>query len=641
MSALDTTPARSRTAAALLWRTVRRHPLVLAACVLSLIAEALCGLLVPIGIGVAVDVIAGARQPAALTVAIGMLVVAAVAAGATSAASDSLAARVTEPAVADLREGALERVLGADVASVEQAGSGDVVTRLTADVERLSEAASGALAAFVSGALAIAATLIGLAALDWRFAVAGLLAVPIQLGTLRWYLRRSGPVYRAARVAESRRTQLTLDALRDAAAVRALRLETPVSAEVGDASEGALALEASAVRLSTRFFGRLNLAEFVGLAAISVVGFALVGWGEVTIGAATTAALFFVRLFDPINTVLGLFDTVQQAGASLARLAGLVGAPCSGSESGSTTRQALSQVPSVPARSSVTSPVRIPAGSPVRAVPRRQPRVHERSAPAPARSVGVRVRGLSVVFPGRGEVLSDVELEVLPGERVAIVGPSGAGKTTLARAIAGIVAPSAGAIEFTDSSGGTVGGVEPMLLEQHTHVFSGTLADDLRLVKPAAHDDELSAAALAAGIRLGVGAFAQGLDSAVGSGASLTPADAQHIALARLALAAPRLVLLDEASADAGSAAARRLEAAMERVLPGRTSIVVAHRLGQAAAADRVVVMEHGRVVAYAPHERLLAEAPAYARLWDAWRGSVWSRAQGVGGVICPQLPGG
>jgi ATP-binding cassette subfamily C protein len=601
---------------------VRRHPIVLAACILSLIVDALCGLLVPIGIGVAIDVIAGKRPVEALALAIGMLVVAAIVAGVTATTSASLTARVTEPAVAALRESALESVLGADAATVEGAGSGDVVTRLTADVERLSEAASGALAAFIAGALAIGATIVGLAALDWRFAVAGLLAVPIQLGTLRWYLRRSGPVYREGRVAESERTQLILDAVRDAAAIRALRLEVRSLDEVGEASRRAVGLEGAAVRLSTRFFGRLNLAEFIGLAAISIVGFALVGWGDATIGAATTAALFFVRLFDPINTVLGLFDTIQQAGASLTRLAGLVG------ESG--------------ARDTDARPA---AGD-----PRRSPAMGARrdsrgtfdagvSAGAAAGAgagigVGIRLRGLSVSLPGRGEVLHHLDLDVLPGERVAIVGASGAGKTTLVRTIAGLIAPRSGSVEFADESGHLVGDVDAILLEQHTHVFTGTLADDLRLVAPDADDAELLGATRAAGIRLGSGAFAEGLASAVGSGASLTPADAQHIALARLVLASPRLAILDEASADAGSAAARRLEAAMDRVLPGRTSIVVAHRLGQAAVADRVVVMDHGRIVACAPHERLLAEVLAYRRLWDAWRavspGSVVSGLRGA-----------
>ncbi|WP_168203879.1 ABC transporter ATP-binding protein [Humibacter ginsenosidimutans] len=599
MTTIDPTPASPARAAGLLWEAARRHPFVLAACVIALAAEAAAGLLVPVGIGLAVDVIAGRGSVGALAGALVVLVTGAVVAGVTASASASLTVRVAEPVVAGLRESAFDSVLGADAAAVERAGSGDVVTRLTADVERLSEAASGTLTAFVSAALSIVAALFGLAVLDWRFALAGLLAVPIQAGTLRWYLRRSGPVYRHARVAESERTQLTLDAVRDSSAIRALRLERRTEASVGAASQSAIGLEAKAVRLSTRFFGRLNAAEFVGLGAICVVGFVLVGSDAVTLGAATTAALFFVRLFDPVNTVLGLFDTMQQAGASLTRLAGLIG-----------MNEATE-----PARAGSHRPLHsAPAPPPVFAIPNREG--HQMAA------LGVVIDGIAVSYPLRGEVLSGVDLHIRSGERIAVVGASGAGKTTLARLIAGLVKPSSGSIVFTDAAGLRVSSPLVTLLEQRTHVFTGTLAEDLRLVAPWATDEELGAAARAAGVPLGSGAFSEGLASHVGSGTTLTPADAQHIALARLALSRSGLVILDEASADAGSAAARRLEKAMDAVLGGRTALIVAHRLSQAVTADRVALMSDGRIVACSPHERLLVDEPDYAALWDAWRAS-------------------
>ncbi|HWS32245.1 MAG TPA: ABC transporter ATP-binding protein, partial [Actinoplanes sp.] len=222
-------------------------------------------------------------------------------------------------------------------------------------------------------------------------------------------------------------------------------------------------------------------------------------------------------------------------------------------------------------------------------------------------------------------VLRGVSLEVAATERVALVGASGAGKTTLAGLIAGVRRPTGGVIRL----GGTdMAELDPadvrrsvVILTQEVHVFAGPLGDDLRLARPDGTDEQLWSALARVGAGDWVAALPDGLGTVVGAGGHrLTVTQAQQLALARLVLADPPIAVLDEATAEAGSAGARLLEAAVEKALAGRTGIVVAHRLGQAVSADRVVVLDAGRVLEAGTHTELAARPGGhYAMLWQAW----------------------
>lgn len=562
---------------------LRRHRLLAALAIGVLVTGTGIGLLTAPLLGRLVDLVVAQRGTSALTVPALLLVAVAVARGVAAAIGRSLVARLGEIVLADLRERFVGRALHLPLDRVEQAGSGDLTSRVTGDVTIIAKAVRVALPEFAGALLTIVLTLAGLAVLDWRFLVAVLLAVPVHILTVRWYMPRAASVYARHRVAGGALQHQLLDSIGGVRTVRAFRLTGLHAQSLEQRSREAVDLALRGIRLVSGFFSRLNAGEFVGLAAVLVTGFLLVDAGEVSIGTATAAALYFHGLFNPINAALFLIDDVQSAGASLARIVG---------------------VSNLPAERESTSG----------------------SGPAPVDG-SVKISALRHAYVYGHPVLHDVDLEVRSGERVALVGASGAGKTTLAKLLAGIHEAAGGSI--------VIGGIDTRdlgptgirravtLVSQEVHVFAGPLAEDLRLARPQATDEELRAALARVDALDWVEALPEGLATVVGEGGHrLTVAQAQHLALARLVLVDPPIAILDEATADAGSAGARILESAAARALKGRTGLMVAHRLPQAATADRVVVLDGGRVVETGTHEELVRADGRYAALWAAWSDS-------------------
>jgi ATP-binding cassette subfamily C protein len=298
-----------------------------AATLLVLVAGTAAGVVVPPVLGRIVDLVVDGRAPSAITVPALLLLALTIVQGVLTALGTSMIARVGEPMLATLRERVMERVLSLPLGQVERAGRGDLLARVGDDVGVIAEAVRQALPALASSALTIGLTAVGLAVLDWRLALAGLCAVPIQVLTLRWYLRASTPVYAAERAAGSGRAQQLVESLGGVATVRAYGLSDEHEARIAARSRHAMQLALRTVRLQTRFYSQLNGAEWVGTTAILIAGFVLVRSATVSVGEATAAALYFVRLFDPINVLLGLFDEAQAAGAGLARLIGITALP--------------------------------------------------------------------------------------------------------------------------------------------------------------------------------------------------------------------------------------------------------------------------------------------------------------------------
>ncbi|MCO1658585.1 ABC transporter ATP-binding protein [Pseudonocardia humida] len=552
----------------------RRGPAVATVALAALASAA--GLVAPWAVGRIVDTVLTGGEPGAV-VASAVLVGAAGLLGAVlTAVSAALVVRIGQHVLARLREQTVSSALRLPAGELEESGRGDLLSRVGDDVGVVADVVTRLLAPLVGALLTVALTVAGLVALDPWLAVAGLTALPVYALSLRWYLPRAGRRYAAERAAFADRAEALVSTLDGLRTVRAYGAETAHAERITASSARARDISRDVLWFGTAWGKWMNIAELVGLASIVAVGFAVVAAGTATVGEVTAAALYFHRMFNPIGMIMMSFDELQSAVASLSRIVGVVTA----------------------APEPTPAPAQRPTGE-------------------------VLARGVSHRYAS-AEVLHDVTVALAAGERVALVGPSGAGKSTLAVLLAGLAAPSAGEVTVGGTPVERFGSASPkpvVLVSQEAHVFAGPLADDLRLARPDATDDEIERALKTTGADAWVAALPQGARTVVGElGHSLTPEQAAQVALARALLADPVVVVLDEATAESGSRSATRLEDAADAVLDGRTGLVVAHRLRQASRADRILVMADGRVVEAGSHEELLAAGGHYAELWAAWQ---------------------
>lgn len=543
-------------------------------------AAAAAGLLAPFMLGRLIDRVSGGLlDVSGLTVVVMIIAGVIVTQALLTFAARWASAVLGYDLLAAAREEVVRIVLRLPLGHVESSGSGDLLTRITSDVTKMATAARWALPTLIVSVVLIGATLVAMLFNSWLLTLPMLVtAVVMWLGG-RYYLSRATAGY----VTESRSYSLinatTTETVEGARTVEALALGDLRVAQLDHDTELSAEAERYTMTLRNMLFAMVDSSFQLPLVGVVLLG----TWGHangwVTIGQITTAALYVAQLQGPLDRVIMVLDHLQLGLVSTARLIGVA-------------------------------------------------QVEDDRTPGDGQPEGPELVGNGLRFGYRPgfDVLHGVDVDLRPGERLAIVGPSGSGKSTLGRLVAGINRPRVGEV--------TVGGVDVMdlpldrlrtevaLVTQEHHVFVGSVRDNVVLAREnTASDREVEQALRAVDAWGWVSRLPGGLHAELGHGKTpLSPAQAQQVALARLIVADPHTLVLDEATSLIDPSSARHLEGSMAALLDGRAVIAIAHRLHTAHDADRIAVVDGGRIVEIGSHHELLELDGQYADLWRTWR---------------------
>lgn len=490
--------------------------------------------------------------------------------------------RFGERTAARTRERFLRRTLALPPRVADHLPAGDLITRGTIDsslvATTLRSAVPEVLVAVVSALFLVVAVVI----LDPRLGLCGLVCLIGVAAAVRWYLRRARPAYLAAARSGAELADVVASTAHGARTVELLGLELRRRQAAESAVTHARSARLWTLWLRTVLFPWAEVSLALPVVGVLLVGGALYANGQVSLGVVVTATVYLRQLAGPLDTLMLWIEQLQGAAASYARVEGLANVPRA-------------------EPSSATSPENVDDED---------------------HGDRIRVSNAHFSYTGARDVLCGIDLVVRPGERLAVVGTSGAGKSTFARLLAGLDRPHTGSVTI---GGRPVADLLPDQLREHVvlvtqdhHVFQDTVRGNLRIARPNATDQEMLAALAAVGAAWPAD-LPDGLDTEIGRDLTLDDASAQQLSLARVALANPHTLILDEATAQLDPRTARRTERSLASVLRGRTVIAIAHRLQTAQDADRIAVMEAGELVELGTHDDLVRAGRTYGKLWQTW----------------------
>jgi ATP-binding cassette, subfamily B, bacterial len=496
--------------------------------------------------------------------------------------------KVGEAFLLDLRRRVFHHIMGMSMGFFDRTRTGLLVSRMTADVEALQDLISQGLAVFVVSAVLVIATLVAMFLLSWQLGVVVLLMSPILVVATVWYRRISSRAYLRVRD----RVGGTLTALQEGlAGVRVIQAFDQTERTVGDfidTSREQYRTSVGAERITATYNGIIQLVQGLTLALIVGLGAYFASDGAVTVGVVTAFVLYLNNLYEPIQQLTQVFNTFQQAAAALHKLYGLLDTPFD-------------------------------------LVDPEEPKTLPPTGNLVVDHVGFRYA------PELPPVLRDVSLVLESGRRLVLVGPTGAGKSTLAKLMARFYDPTEGAISF---GGVDLRDVDEMTLRsaivvipQEGFLFTGTIRDNLRLAAPGATEDRIRGALDHLGLVERFARFPDGLDTRVETrGTNFSAGERQLVSVARAALVDPSVLVLDEATSSLDPGTELLLDRALERLMAGRTVVVIAHRLTTAERADLVAVVDEGRLVEMGTHAELVAREGRYAGLYSSWSGRFGAR---------------
>ena len=490
-----------------------------------------------------------------------------------------LVSRTGERFLRALRERVFRHLMALSLDFYDREKTGRLVARMTSDIDALQELISTGLVMFVQNFLIFVGAVIVVSLMSWQLSLGVLVIVPPVLIASRWFRRRSNAAYLEVRERIGENLSTLQEGLEGVRVVQAFGRERGWIRRFRQTNENQFEANLETVRISARYFPFVEFTGVIGIAVIVGLGGLLVDNAVVTVGTVLAFVLYLNNLFEPIQQLSQLYNTVQSSGAALHKLFFLLD-----------TEVSISEKPGA---------VDLPTSGELAVV-----------------GLGFAYGGGEpdtdgLVHPTGPEVLHDVSITVAPGERVALVGPTGAGKSTLAKLMARFYDPREGSVSYggVDLRNATLTSLRHtiVVVPQEGFLFAGSIRDNVRVGRDGATDADVEAAIEALGLTETFAAFPEGLETEVRErGSRLSAGEKQLVSLTRAALADPAVLVLDEATSNLDPGTEHAVERALDRLTEGRTVVVVAHRLSTAARCDRIAVVDQGGLIEVGTHDELL-----------------------------------